>query len=942
MVEPADGRRRTGPLKWSREIAEERARQDTAAARFAAAHTGEPVTEVAEAQSPESDAGAMPPPSSEVPLVAGHLDGATPLYFGEQARGAASVVPRGESPLATLRALLANLARPPLRDRRFWYAQGLVLAVLVVQALFDLAPKAQLVPVPGFIWYLLIFLPVIYAGTAFGLVGALAVSLEATAAAVPNELLVAHVSLARWPGLGTLVTVNVCALLLGDRYERSRRELAHTLAEERSRIAAHVDGHPLSWRRLVGMIPDGIALVDQAGVVRFVNGQLEQLADRTRNELVGERLWSLLPGAETSGVAAPSPAPVEQMSWKGTLLRRGGEDIPVDVLFRWIQLDGSPWLFVDVRDDRARRSAEEALAASEQRFRAIYESTMSGIVLVDLDGRILGANSAFCELVGYSEGELVGGTSAAFTIPEDRHKGSDAHARLLAGDLPHVVYTKRYCHKDGHLVWVTVQKSVVRDDSGEIAYFVCSVHDVTSEHRLTSELNHQAHHDPLTGLANRRLFEGQLARLLDAPQEGALLGVVLIDLDNFKRVNDTLGHRAGDELLVAVAGRLRGAVRSTDTLSRFGGDEFLCLAPGLDAPAAGERLAARLLAVFDDAFGVAGHVVEQRASAGIAVLDPAAVRSGSAAESAESVLRNADIALYEAKRHRKGRAVLFTGTMREEVANLFELDQALRRALERDEISMHYQPIVDLRTGRAKAFEALMRWERRWRGAVPPTTFIALAELNGHILELGRFALEAATKEASRWAARGWWDSPPWVAVNVSPRQLFAPGFTADVAHLLAESGLSPDQLVIEVTESTLLHDTEASPILLEDLRRCGVRVAIDDFGTGYSSLARLAQFRPSILKIDRSFVSPEHPRTSTDTMLETIVTLGRRLDMVVIAEGITTAAQREHLIDLGCELGQGYFFSPARPADALGRWLRVDRAPECLPAPVHIAATPL
>ncbi len=885
------------------------------------------MTEVAEAESFEGDTGAVPDLGSDAAAMDDHVGQATFLGFGEHVGSTVPSVLRGENAVGTLRGLLANLAHPPLRDRRFWCAQGLVLAVIAVQAFADLGQNARLVPVPGFVWYLLIFLPVIYAGTAFGLVGALATSLEATAAAVPNELLVAHTLLARWAGLGTLVMVNACALLLGDRYERGRREMKQKLAEERSRIAAYVDGHPLSWRRLVGMITDGIALADPAGVIRFVNGQFEMLADRTRKDLVGKNVWSVLSGMEVFGATAMSLASMAQTSWKGALLRSDGEEIPVEVLLRPIQFDGSPWLFVDVRDDRVRRAAEEALAASEQRFRAVYESTMSGIVLVDLDDRILGANTAFCNLIGYSEQELVGETAAAFTVPEDRRKGEEAHARLLAGDLPQAIYTKRYRHEDGHLVWVTVQKSVARNGSGAIAYFVCSIHDVTSQHRLTSELNHQARHDPLTGLGNRRLFEEELAGLLDAPGEGAFLAVLLLDLDNFKRVNDTLGHRAGDELLVAVAGRLEGAVRSSDILSRFGGDEFLCLASGLDSPADGERLAARLLATFDDPFRVAGHVLEQRASVGVAVLDPAEVRSGTTPENVEAVLRNADIALYEAKRWRKAHAVLFTGTMREEVASHFELDQALGRALERREISMHYQPIVELRTGKTAGFEALMRWRRRWRGAVSPTTFIPLAERNGHILELGRFALEAATKEASGWPASGRAGSPLCVAVNVSPRELFAPGFTGQVTRLLAGSGLSPAQLVIEVTESTLLRNAEVAPIVLEDLRRQGVRVAIDDFGTGYSSLSRLAQFRPSILKIDRSFVSPEHPRASTDMMLETILTLGHRLEMLVIAEGVTTPAQREHLVELGCELGQGYLFSPALPAAALGTWLRVEHA---------------
>jgi diguanylate cyclase (GGDEF)-like protein/PAS domain S-box-containing protein len=571
--------------------------------------------------------------------------------------------------------------------------------------------------------------------------------------------------------------------------------------------------------------------------------------------------------------------------------------------------------------------SERPFGTLEERSRAVYERILSGIVVVDEDDRILAANAAFCALVGYSEEELVGASASALALPEDRRQGQRGHARLLVSD-PHAIDTKRYRHKQGHFVWVAVQKSAVMDEDGALAYVVWSIQDVTHQQRLMSELHHRARHDPLTGLGNRQLFEEELAGMLRAPREEAQCAIVLLDLDNFRRVNDTLGHKTGDELLVAVAGRLQLAVRSTDVLSRLGGDEFLCLAPGVGTPAAAERFAARLLAVFDDPFQVAGQELEQRASAGITVLDPSAGRHDVAPESVDAVLRDADIALEEAKRERKGGAVLFTGGMREKVASLFELDQSLSGALGRGEISMHYQPVVDLRTKRTAGFEALMRWEHdRW-GAVPPDTFIALAERNGHIRELGRFALKEATKEAATWPALGRERRPLWVAVNVSPRQLFAPGFRAEVNELLAASGLAPAQLVIEVTESTLLQDEETVSILFDDLCRKGVRVAIDDFGTGYSSLGRLAQCRPSILKIDRSFVSHAQPTSSSDAMLETILTLGHRLEMVVIAEGVTTEAQREHLVQLGCELGQGYLFSPARPADALDEWLHVDSQP--------------
>ena len=834
-------------------------------------------------------------------------------------------------------ALVHSLARPPFRDRRFWCTQALVGLVLVAQFAADRAQDAHLIPVPGFLWLLFLFLPVIYAGTVFGIAASLAVAIEGACAALPDQLLVRHGAYAHWAAFGILVMVAMSALLLGDRFERSRRQQDRLIVAERSRIAAHVNGHPPSWRHLLALLSEGIALVDEQAVIRFANTPLEVLAEHERHGLLGIPLSRLVVGLDAAALGREHRDDAAPRCAARTLVLGGGDTLPVQVLVRPIMLDGGRWSLVEIRDDSARRRAEEAradaerrereqvlaaareLAQSEQRFRLTFESNMAGIVLVDASDRVLEANSAFCKLVGYSEQELIGNSSFLLTDPEDRRKGDTIHTRLLSGELAQATYTKRYRHRDGHQLWVNIQKSPARSETGEVLYFVCSVRDVTSQHELTVQLDHQAHHDPLTGLANRRLFEVELSRMLTRPEPAAgSLAVMLLDLDNFKAINDTLGHHAGDELLIAVAHRLDQASRRGDMVFRFGGDEFLYLARDVASDGDARSLAARLLASLDAPIFVGRHRIDQRASLGIAMLDSCNERAG-LPERAETALRNADIALYEAKRDGKGRVVLFSCTMREQVANRFEVVQALGRARDRHELSMHYQPIVDLETGAPTGFEALMRWERPGQGPVPPDIFIPLAEHSDLILSLGEFALREAVFEAARWPAPAAGRDLLHVAVNVSPRQLFAPGFAAAVGALIATSDLAPEQLVLEVTETSLGFDLEGACRILDQLARRGVRVAIDDFGTGHSSLSRLAELRPSVLKIDRSFVSPAQPRPSADALLETMMTLARRLEMVVVAEGIETPAQRDHLVGLGCPFGQGFLFSPAVPAHALG-----------------------
>ncbi len=669
-----------------------------------------------------------------------------------------------------------------------------------------------------------------------------------------------------------------------------------------------LERHPLTWERLLNVLPDGVAFIDEGGIIRHANGVFTALTGYDLDELVGRPVEDIVP----SGARASHPHQRRRFVEGGrvrtmgrhldlALLRRDGSELAVDIALAPISLGGRPWTITLVRDDSAERSASHARGEIEQRFRLAFEENMAPMVFTDLEDRCIAVNDAFCSLVGRTRDELFAGDSSLFTHPEDLGITESVQQRLLAGDVERVRYIKRYVKPDGRVIVVEISKSTARSESGEILYFVNSERDITDELELADQLAHQALHDPLTGLANRALFDDRLAQAFERVERyGGFGAVLLIDLDDFKGINDTRGHITGDELLSAVAQRMQSMTRASDTLCRFGGDEFLYLAEGLTTQKEVEQVAARLLGAFDDAFALSGNVVEQRASIGVVSFDSERVERA-------TLVRDADVALYEAKREGKNRYVVFAPSMHERAASHFELVRELRHALATDELAMHYQPIVELSTMTVVGFEALMRWRHPIRGLVSPSVFIPLAEESGLIIELGAFALREAIMTAATWAADG-----PYLTVNLSARQFHDPDLVSAIERELKSSGFTPSRLIIEVTESATLSDVAETLGVIERLTNLGIGIALDDFGTGYSSLHYLTLVHPRIIKIDQSFVSPTHVDARTRTLLETIVTLGQKLDVEVLAEGIETDEQLDHLRRLGCDLGQGYLFSPA------------------------------
>jgi diguanylate cyclase (GGDEF)-like protein/PAS domain S-box-containing protein len=683
--------------------------------------------------------------------------------------------------------------------------------------------------------------------------------------------------------------------------------------------AAMIQGFPLSWHILLEVLPDGVAFVDGQGVIRYANDQLALLTDYSRHELVGQPISLLVPSFDSyinarqlaNHLRSPKGRHAVVESDLALVCGDGGE--------LTVHLDCSPfvlnreiWHVVTVRDNHAERVAELAHAELELRFHLAFDGNVAPMSVTDLNDCITAVNDAFCAMVGYSRDELLGRDSKLFTYPEDVGITEESHRRAILGEVDRRRYIKRYLRKDNGIVFVEVSRSAARDEDGKLLYFVFSERDITEERALSSQMSHQALHDPLTGLPNRALFMDRLAQAhARINRQGGTCAVLMMDLDDFKAVNDAHGHLVGDQLLVAVAHRLTQSARSSDTLCRWGDDEFLYLAEGLASPQDAKNVAKRLLSVLVEPFNVANISIEQNASFGIVVWD-----KDSADE--EEILQNADIALFEAKRSGKGRHVVFRPGMDQQASSRVDMLQELREAHQAGEITLHYQPIVDLASTSVVGFEALMRWYHPDRGWVPPVVFIPLAETSDLSLELGAFALRQSISAASQWEGQGLEASGHFISVNLSARQFQDPNLVASIEKALFASGLGPERLVIEITENAALLDISETLNIIERLDRLGVGFALDDFGTGYSSLSYLALMRPRFIKIDRSFVNPALESVRNDALLEAIISMGHKLNISVLAEGIETQRQFIRLQCFGCEMGQGFLFSPAvRPDDA-------------------------
>jgi diguanylate cyclase (GGDEF)-like protein/PAS domain S-box-containing protein len=571
-----------------------------------------------------------------------------------------------------------------------------------------------------------------------------------------------------------------------------------------------------------------------------------------------------------------------------------------------------------MKDVTTRMSVALGRAADLGRLRlqgVALASAGNAIIIADRGGRIEWANSSYCHLSGFTLDAMIGRMAPFLS---DGEPGAWIRAALQAPDSAGESWRGETVqrHADGRLYLVEQIITPLRGAGGAITHFVTIQEDITARRETERQIEYLAHHDALTGLANRVVFAESLARAAGhARREQRMLALLLLDLDRFKVINDSLGHDAGDLLLRAVADRLRSSVRVCDLVARLGGDEFAVVQTELDGADDAAALARRILAELSRPIPVGGREIHTTASIGITLFP-------SDESSCDKLVKNADLAMYRAKAEGRNTFQFFTERMNAEIQGRLALENALRAGLARDEFVLYYQPLADLRDGgRIVGVEALLRWQHPELGLVLPGEFIPVAEESGLIVDLGRWALRQACAQCRAWRDA---ELPPVrVEVNVSAVQLTRDDLAATVAGILAQTGLTPAALGLEVTETLLAPDIQASATVLHSLRRLGIRLSIDDFGTGYSSLSYLGHFPFDRLKIDKAFVRSLCADTNDMAIIRAIIGMGQALGMRVLAEGVETTDQRRSLAEAGCDEIQGYLISKPLPAEEMSEFLR-------------------
>jgi diguanylate cyclase (GGDEF)-like protein/PAS domain S-box-containing protein len=556
---------------------------------------------------------------------------------------------------------------------------------------------------------------------------------------------------------------------------------------------------------------------------------------------------------------------------------------------------------------------------SQARFASLVKNSSDLVMVIEADTEIKYASPSASRVLGRDAEELEGSRFSDLIAQEDRATAMSFLTAMSEDQGLTGLEKFRVVHRDGSVRYVeTLRTNLMHDPN--VRGIVLNTRDITERKQFEEQLEHQALHDALTGLANRALFPDRVQHALDRQlRDGRPVSVLFMDLDDFKTINDSLGHAAGDQVLRDIGERLLGNLRTADTAARLGGDEFaVLLEDGGEEGMTAADVAERILAMLDEPFLLDETEVFVRASIGISVAE-----SGDVPESAEELLRNADVAMYLAKEKGKNRYQLFEPAMHDTALKRLELKAALQRALEHDEFRLFYQPVIELESGKVSGVEALIRWFHPERGLVPPLDFIPLAEETGLIVPIGHWVLKEACRYAAELQSRYPLDERLHMAVNLSARQVARPELVDEVRQILEETGLEPSTLILEITESVMIQDMDLAISRLTELKALGVQLAIDDFGTGYSSLNYVRRFPVDILKVDKSFIDGVTEGGESSALTAAVIELASILNLKPVAEGIERPDQLARLLELQCDLGQGFLFAKPLPELELEPMLR-------------------
>lgn len=693
----------------------------------------------------------------------------------------------------------------------------------------------------------------------------------------------------------------------------------------RSVTAASMDAH-LSL--VIEAAPNAMLMIDARGQIVLVNAQVEKLFGYSRAELLGQRVEMLLPesarraheGYRRGYFAHPDARPMGAgRDLHG--VRKDGSEVPIEIGLNPIQTSDGDFVLASIIDITERKQAEEAmrLAQADVLRQSILDAVPFSIIAVDLRGFITTANPATERLLGYSKQEIVGryapdlinvrqeieqqAATLSANLDQDVSPNHQALMALAELDMPDE-REWTYVRRDGTHVPVNLSITALHDEHGQVCGFLKVAYDITERKRNEATILHMAHHDALTGLPNRTLLMDRIDMAIrHARRNQSQVGVLMMDLDHFKRVNDTLGHQAGDQLLLTVARRIRSALRDTDTVARLGGDEFVIVLSEIRSREEVRHTVDKIAQKIGTPISIGGQEILVTPSIG-GCLFPHDGDDGN------TLLKNADAAMYAAKSAGRSNNQWFTEEMHHQSEEKLALTGAMRRAIDRHQFSLHYQPEIDLHTGRLAGLEALIRWKHPVRGAVPPQDFIPLAEESGLIQTIGEWTLRTACEEiVGLQKATG---LPLRLAVNVSPRQFQQKNWLSLVRSVIADSGISPQNLELEITEGMLMSNPEESAAMLRTTRELGVSVVIDDFGTGYSSLSYLTRFPIDKIKIDRSFVRDLSVDVTDAAVIDAIIAMAHSLKIRVVAEGVETPDQLRYLRERGCDEVQGFYYSQA------------------------------